>query len=140
MAISPRSKKSETESKPKPLPTDAELDILSVLWRLGPLSVREVHEALAKGSAYTTTLKQMQVMTEKGLVVRNERFRTHIYEAAIGQDQTQVRMAGNLLSRAFHGSAAKLVMGALAAKPASSEELSEIRRVLDRIEKEGKGR
>jgi predicted transcriptional regulator len=131
------SKAKKSASPAKPLPTDAELGILTVLWTTGPATVREVHDALAKGGAYTTTLKQMQVMTEKGLLLRNERFRTHIYEAAIPREQTQVRMAGNLLARAFNGSAAKLVMGALAARPASSEELAEIRRLLDRIEKEG---
>jgi BlaI family penicillinase repressor len=119
----------------KPLPTDAELDILAALWRLGPATVREVHEAMAKGSAYTTTLKQMQVMTEKGLVVRSERFRSHVYEAGIPKEQTQMRIAGDLLARAFDGSAKTLVMGALAAKPASADELSEIRRLLDQIEK-----
>src|SRR5215472_12638034 len=104
----------------KPLPTDAELDILSVLWRIGPATVREVHESMAKGSAYTTTLKQMQVMTEKGLLVRSERFRNHIYEAGIPREQTQIRIAGDLMTRAFDGSAKSLVMGALAAKPASA--------------------
>ncbi len=131
------SKAKKPEAQAKPLPTDAELEILTALWRTGPATVREVHDALAKGSAYTTTLKQMQVMTEKGLVLRNERFRTHVYEAAIPKEQTQARMAGDLLTRAFGGSAAKLVMGALAAQPASSAELSEIRRLLDRIEKGG---
>src|SRR5215472_14894936 len=93
----------------KPLPTDAELDILSVLWRTGPATVREVHEAMGKGSAYTTTLKQMQVMTEKGLLQRSERFRNHIYEANIPKEQTQIRLAGDLLARAFEGSAKTLV-------------------------------
>lgn len=122
-------------ARTKPLPTDAELDILAVLWRLGPATVREVHEAMAKGSAYTTTLKQMQVMAEKGLVVRSERFRSHVYEAGVPKEQTQIRIAGDLLARAFDGSAKTLVMGALAAKPASADELSEIRRLLDQIEK-----
>jgi BlaI family penicillinase repressor len=133
MAISARPKKVESDSKP--LPTDAELDILAVLWRLGPATVREVHEAMAKGSAYTTTLKQMQVMTEKGLLIRSERFRSHVYEAGIPKEQTQVRIAGDLLARAFDGSAKTLVMGALAAQPASASDLSEIRRLLDQIEK-----
>ena len=133
MAIPARSKPGAAGSKP--LPTDAELDILSVLWRLGPATVREVHEAMDKGSAYTTTLKQMQVMTEKGLVVRSERFRSHVYEAGIPKEQTQMRIAGDLLARAFDGSAKTLVMGALAAQPATADELSEIRRLLDQIEK-----
>jgi predicted transcriptional regulator len=119
----------------KPLPTGAELDILGVLWRLGPATVREVHEAMAKGSAYTTTLKQMQVMTEKGLLIRSERFRSHVYEAGIPKQETQVRIASDLLARAFDGSAKSLVMGALAGKPASPGELAEIRRLLDKIEK-----
>ena len=118
-----------------PLPTDAELDILAVLWRLGPGTVREVHEALGKDSGYTTTLKQMQVMTEKGLVVRSERFRSHVYQAAAPKEQTQKQIAGDLLKRAFDGSAKSLLLGALSAHRASDEELEEIRRMLDRFEK-----
>lgn len=118
-----------------PLPTGAELDILAVLWRLGPSTVREVHEALNKDSAYTTTLKQMQVMTEKGLVARSERFRSHVYESATPKEQTQRQLAGDLLSRAFEGSARELMLGALAAKPASKEELSEIKRMIAEFEK-----
>src|SRR5580704_4339588 len=95
-----------------PLPTDAELDILAVLWRNGPSTVREVHDALGKESGYTTTLKQMQLMTEKGLLLRSERFRSHVYEAGVPKEQTQTQIAGDLLKRAFHGSAASLVMGA----------------------------
>lgn len=117
-----------------PLPTDAELDILAVLWRLGPSTVREVHEALCKESGYTTTLKQMQLMTEKGLVIRSERFRSHVYEAAEPQELTQKQIAGDLLKRAFNGSAKSLLMGALAAKHVSNEELEEIRRMLDQFE------
>jgi len=120
--------------KRTPLPTDAELDILAVLWRLGPSTVREVHEALRKESGYTTTLKQMQLMTEKGLVIRSERFRSHVYEAADPQEQTQKKIAGDLLKRAFNGSAKNLLMGALAARRASSEELEQIRQMLDRFE------
>src|SRR5881394_269718 len=99
-------------SKPEPpMPTPAELDILAVLWRLGPSTVREVHEALAKDSGYTTTLKQMQLMTEKGLVVRSERFKSHVYEAGVPKEQTQAQMAADLLTRAFEGSARNLVLG-----------------------------
>jgi predicted transcriptional regulator len=122
-----------------PLPTDAELDILAALWRLGPATVREVHEALQKPSGYTTTLKQMLVMIEKGLVLRSERFRSHVYEAGIPKEQTQKQIIGDLLTRAFEGSARGLVMGALSAKPASKEELEEIRRMIDTFAKE-KGR
>ena len=118
-----------------PLPTDAELDILAVLWRLGPSTVREVHEALGKDSGYTTTLKQMQLMTEKGLVTRSERFRSHVYEAAAPKEQTQKQIAGDLLKRAFEGSAKNLVLGALAAQPASGKDLAEIRSLLDEFEK-----
>jgi BlaI family penicillinase repressor len=126
---------------PLPLPTDAELDILAVLWRLGPATVREVHEALAKDSGYTTTLKQMQLMMEKGLVTRSERFRSHVYEARAPKEQTQEQIAGDLLRRAFDGSARNLVMGALSAKPASAEDLAEIRAMLDRFaKKKGPGR
>ena len=114
-----------------PIPTDAELDILAVLWRLGPATVREVHEELGKGSGYTTTLKQMQLMTEKGLVKRSERFRSHVYEAGVPREQTQKQIAGDLLKRAFGGSAKSLVLGALAAQPASAEELKDIREMLD---------
>src|ERR1700730_9025643 len=116
-----------SDSKPPasaPLPTDAELDILAALWRLGPSTVREVHEALGKESGYTTTLKQMQVMTEKRLLVRSERFRSHVYEASAPKEQTQMHIAGDLLKRAFDGSAKNLVLGALAAQPASGEELT----------------
>jgi BlaI family penicillinase repressor len=121
-----------------PLPTDAELDILAALWRLGPSTVREVHEALDKDSGYTTTLKQMQMMTEKGLLVRSERFRSHVYEPCAPKEQTQKQIAGDLLKRAFDGSAKSLVLGALAAQPASGDELAEIRRMLKKYEK-GRG-
>src|ERR1700686_4418092 len=85
----------------RPLPSDAELDILAALWRLGPSTVREIHEALGKDSGYTTTLKQMELMTEKGLLVRSERFRSHVYEAGAAKEQTQKAIAGDLLKRAF---------------------------------------
>lgn len=120
-----------------PLPTAAELDILAVLWKLGPATVREVHDQLAKDSGYTTTLKQMQLMVGKGLLLRSERFGAHIYEAGIPKEQTQKQIVGDLLTRAFEGSARGLVMGALAAKPASAEDLDEIKRM---IEAAGKGR
>ena len=118
-----------------PLPTDAELDILAALWRLGPSTVREVHQALDKSRGYTTTLKQMQVMTEKGLLVRNERFRSHVYEACAPKENTRQQIAGDLLRRAFEGSAKDLLVGALQAQPASDEELAEIRRTLKEFEK-----
>jgi BlaI family transcriptional regulator, penicillinase repressor len=121
---------------PAPIPTAAELDILAALWKLGAATVREVHEALGKDSGYTTTLKQMQLMTDKGLLVRSERFRSHVYEPGVPKEQTQKQIAADLLKRAFGGSAKGLVLGALAAKPASKEDLDEIRQLLDKFEKE----
>jgi BlaI family penicillinase repressor len=130
-------------SNPKPndlpLPSAAEVDILAVLWRLGPATVREVHEALGKDIGYTTTLKQMQLMTEKGLLIRSERFRSHVYEPGIPKEQTQAQIAGDLLERVFESSAKSLVIGALAAQPASREELAGIRKMLAAFAKE-KGR
>ena len=116
-----------------PRPTDAELAILRVLWERGPSTVRQVHEVLAgeRETGYTTTLKLMQIMTEKGLVTRDESTRTHVYATHLSQDQTQRQLVRDLLDRAFGGSASKLVMQALAARSASPEELSEIRRLLD---------
>jgi predicted transcriptional regulator len=123
-----------------PLPTGAELDILAVLWRLGPATVREVHDELGKESGYTTTLKQMQLMLGKGLLIRTERFGAHVYEAGIPKEQTQKQIVGDLLNRAFEGSARGLVLGALSAKATSPEDLDEIRRMIDACEKGGKGK
>ncbi len=120
--------------KHQPLPTNAELDILAVLWRLGPRTVREVHEALHTESRYTTTLKQMQLMMAKGLLTRSERFRSHVYEASEPKEHTQKQIARDLLKRAFDGSAKSLLIGALATKRVSEDELEEIRRMLDRVE------
>lgn len=131
---------SASSSSSSVLPTGAELDILAVLWRLGPSTVRDIHDALGKTSTYTTTLKQMQLMTEKGLLVRSERFRSHVYEAGVPKEQTQQQIAGDLMARAFDGSAKSLVMGALAAQPASVEELDEIRRLIDGYEKKSSGK
>src|SRR3954447_19906687 len=117
-----------------PLPTDGEVAILAVLWRKGASTVREVHEALGKDSGYTTTLKLMQLMFEKGLVVRNERYRSHVYEARAPKEQTQRQIAGDLMKRAFDGSAKSLVLGALAAQPASRKDLDEMRSLLDELE------
>ena len=117
------------------LPTAAELDILVILWKLGLATVREVHDELGKDNGYTTTLKQIQLMTEKGLLIRSERFGSHVYEASVPKEQTQQLIAGDLLKRAFGGSARSLVMGALAAQPASREELDEIRNMLDAFAK-----
>jgi BlaI family penicillinase repressor len=100
--------------------------------------VREVHEALAKDTGYTSTLKQMQVMHDKGMLRRSERYRSHVYEAALTREEAQARFAGDLMNRVFEGSARDLVLGALTAQRASSEDLNEIRRILDRSEKRKK--
>ena len=113
-------------------PTDAELGILRVLWSRGPSTVRQVAEALGREAGYTTVLKLLQIMTEKHLVVRDETARTHVYQAAYTEDQTQRQLVSDLLDRAFGGSAAKLVLQALAANKTSPEELAEIRRLLDK--------
>ena len=124
---------------PALLPTAAELDILAVLWNLGMATVREVHDELGKDNRYTTTLKTMQLMTDKGLLIREERFGSHVYQASVPKEQTQQQIAGDLLRRAFGGSARSLLMGALAAQPASRRELDDIRGMLDAFTK-GKGR
>jgi BlaI family transcriptional regulator, penicillinase repressor len=120
-----------------PRPTDAELEILTVLWSLGPATVRDVHDNLnrRKTTQYTTVLKQLQIMTEKGLVRRNEKQRAHVYEARRSREWTQKQLAGDLLARAFGGSARSLVMGALSARKASRAELAEIRKLIDEFEK-----
>ncbi len=117
------------------LPTEAELEILNILWALGPSTVRDVHTASSKETGYTTILKQMQVMAEKGLLSRSERYRSHVYEARIAKQQTQRQLARNLVQRAFDGSAKDLVLGALSAQKVSSAELAEIRRMLDEYER-----
>jgi len=123
-----------------PRPTAAELEILRVLWSLGPATVREVYERFnqTKPTGYTTVLKLLQIMAEKGLVRRNEDQRAHVYEAACRQEDTQRQLVGDLVERAFGGSATQLVMQALAAKRATPEELAEIRRILDEFERGGK--
>src|SRR5262249_51603344 len=122
--------------KASPRPTDAELAILRVLWKRGPSTVREVHEDLsaAREMGYTTVLKLMQIMMEKGLVVRDDAGKAHVYEASQSEEQAQRRLVGDLLDRAFGGSSQKLIMHALNAKKASAEELAEIRRLLDALE------
>jgi BlaI family transcriptional regulator, penicillinase repressor len=122
--------------KGPPRPTDGELPILRVLWARGAATVREVHESIsaARPTAYTTTLKLLQIMTEKGLVERDERERSHVYRARIGEEQTQRQLLHDLLDRAFDGSAAKLVVQALSTRRAAPEELAQIREILDRAE------
>ena len=111
-------------------PTDAELAILTVLWSRGASTVRQIAEDMDREAGYTTILKLLQIMTEKGLVVRDEAARTHVYQAAYTQDQTQRQLVTDLLERAFDGSAAKLVLQALAASKTSPEELAEIKKLL----------
>ncbi len=117
----------------KPLrrkPTDAELGILRVLWARGPSTVRQVAEQMGRETGYTTVLKLLQIMTEKRLVTRDESSRTHIYEAAYTQDQTERQLVTDLLDRVFDGSAAKLVLQALASNKASPEELDQIKKLI----------
>jgi predicted transcriptional regulator len=123
-----------------PRPTDAELAILRVLWRRGPSTVRQVHEEVARREplAYTTTLKQLQIMTEKGLVVRDESERAHVYSARLPVEQTRGQLVTDLLDRVFEGSASRLVLQALSSRPASPAELAEIRRLLDELTGEAK--
>ena len=117
----------------QPRPTDAELAILRVLWDRGSSTVRQVHEALAgtRETGYTTKLKLMQIMADKGLVTRNETARTHVYSAIAGEEQTQRQLVQDLVDRAFGGSAATLVLRALSAAGTSESELREIRKLID---------
>jgi BlaI family transcriptional regulator, penicillinase repressor len=123
-------------SSSPPRPTDAELEILTVLWSRGPSTVRMVHEIISerKPTQYTTVLKQMQVMAEKGLLRRNDEQRSHIYETAQSREWTQRQLAGDLLQRAFDGSARTLLLGALSARRASKREMAELRKLLDEYE------
>ena len=119
-----------------PKPTEAELEILKVLWRRGAGTVREVYEELsrAKEMGYTTVLKFMQIMAEKGLVVRDETERAHVYTARVPQQETQQQIVGDLLHRVFEGSAAQLVMQALSSKQTSAEDLQAIKQMLREFE------
>ena len=117
-----------------PRPTDAELAILRVLWERGPSTVRQVHEVLVVRvgqTAYTTALKLLQIMTEKGLVRRDDTDRTHVYTHRLSEEQTQRQLVRDLLDRAFGGSSSKLVMQALNARRATPEELGEIRKLIE---------
>lgn len=119
-------------------PSDGELAILRVLWDRGPSTVREVHTLLSqdRDTGYTTVLKLMQIMAEKGLVTRDERERSHVYAAAQGKESTQGRMLSDLLQKAFDGKAHTLVSRALEAAPADEAELDAIQALIDRIRKE----
>lgn len=120
-----------------PRPTDAELAILQVLWQRGPSTVRQVQDALKteRGTGYTTMLKLMQIMYEKGLLRRDDSERSHIYEAAVSQRKTERRIVGDLLDQVFDGSARQLVLHALSVKKSSRAELDEIRKMIDELEK-----
>jgi predicted transcriptional regulator len=116
-----------------PQPTPAELEILQVLWRQGPCTVRDVHEALRAQHpvGYTTMLKLLQIMVGKGIAVRDESARSHVYRAAVSEDRTKRRLVSELVDRAFDGSAANLIMQALSARRVSAGELEQIRELLD---------
>lgn len=124
------------ESKDPPKPTSTELDILRVLWERGPSTVREVHDVLARSKpiGYTTVLKLLQIMTAKGSVTRNEDSRAHVYEARQPAESTKRQLVGDLLQRAFAGSASDLMLHALNGKKASRQEIEQIRRMLDEYE------
>jgi len=130
----------------RPRPTPSELAILRVLWRRGRCTVRDVLDELNGDRAadnpagYTTVLKLMQIMADKGLVRRDASQRTHVYEPAAGEEQTQRRLVKDLLDRVFNGSARKLVLHALSARKASPGEIAEIRAMLDEMERGGKAR
>lgn len=116
-----------------PKPTEAELAILGVLWRRGPSTVRQVHDEIGRDTGYTTVLKLMQIMADKGLVTRDAAARSHVYKPSQPEAHTQKRLAADLLNRAFGGSARKLIAAALSSKRATPEELAEIQKLLDQM-------
>ncbi len=119
-----------------PKPTEGELELLQVMWQRGPSTVAEIHEAQGdRGTGYTTTLKVLQRMTEKGLVRRDKSKRSHVYRAAAAAERTQRELVSDLLQRAFSGSPGQLVVQALSEKKASPEELAQIRQLLDEMER-----
>ncbi len=124
-----------------PRPTDAELAILRVLWQEGPATVRQVRDILERSqpTGYTTVLKLLQIMTEKRLVLRDESQRTHVYRAGRSEGQTQRQLVGDLVRRAFGGSALELVMQAIATSKASAADLAEIRQMIENLERERNG-
>lgn len=127
---------SHVSLKVSPRPTEAEHAILQVLWRRGPCTVRDVHEQLShRGTGYTTVLKILQIMMEKGLVARDEEQRSHVYRAAVEESATQRSLVVELIDRAFNGAASELVLNALSSKPTSREDLAKIRTMLDQLEK-----
>lgn len=125
---------------PSTLPTEAELEVLTLLWQQGPQTVRDLHDTLSrrKRVGYTSVLKLMQIMHEKGYVARDTSERSHVYRAAFARERTQNALVDDLMKRAFGGSAAALVQRALASKHATPEELAEIRRMLDELPEKSK--
>jgi predicted transcriptional regulator len=132
-------KPATTKAAPLARPTEGEHAILTVLWERGPSTVRAVHEALAhRGTGYTTVLKLLQIMTDKGLVVRDERDKSHIYSAKLAQKAAEKRLIRDLVDKAFGGSATRLIASALSDRPAKKAELAEIRALLDALEEKAK--
>ena len=127
----------KTDASQVPRPTDAELAILHVLWKHGPCTVRRVHEVLVarRATGYTTALKLMQIMTDKGLLDRDESHRTHVYRPRVTAEAVQRGLVGDLIDRAFAGAADQLVLQALSARKVSRGELARIRELLDEIER-----
>jgi len=123
-------------SSSSPLPTDAELAILRVLWSIGPSTVRDVHSRLESDQGYTTVLKHLQIMLDKGLVTRDESGRAHVYSAAVEESDTQRSLVQDLLDRAFEGSARQLVMRALSTEDVDEDELEDIRALLNQIDED----
>lgn len=123
-------------------PTESELEILNILWQKGPSTVRDVHEVLekTKDAGYTTTLKLMQIMFEKGMLHRDSSAKSHVYEAAISQQQTHGQIVQRLIDTVFNGSATQLVMQALGSHQADKEELEQIKAYLDQMEKKNKNK
>jgi predicted transcriptional regulator len=128
-----------SDGKKIPRPTEGELSILRVLWDRGASTVRDVHDALGSGGGYTTTLKLMQIMADKGLVERDESQRAHVYRAKASEERTQRQLVHDLMQRAFGGSPVQLAMRALSSRRTSPEELAELRRLLDSLEQENDG-
>ena len=126
-------KKKQTNKLPRP--TDAELELLQILWAEGTLTVRQIHEQLSKSTNYTTTLTILQRMSEKGLVTRDESQRSHVYSAALKAESTQLQLVRHLLQSAFQGAAGRLVMQALSEDRANDAELAEIRKLVDDLER-----
>lgn len=121
-------------AKTSPRPTESELQILAVLWERGPVSVREVHQHLGREAGYTTVLKLMQIMTDKGLLLRDRQGKSHIYRPAVAPERMQKTLVGDFLHRAFGGSIKKLMVAALSDEKTSAKDLAEIRALLDQVE------